>query len=73
MAFFPRYPLNEPTERSQNRSRFTTEVTRHSYEVAPKSSQTVDTATFYFNPQDFNNGPFGEVVRASGYTPSVFS
>ena len=60
MAFFPCYPLNEPAECSQNRSRFTSEVTKHSYEVPSNSLQTVATATFYFSLEDFNEGPFGE-------------
>ena len=72
MAFFPCYPLNESAERSQNRSRFTSEVTKHSYEVASNLLQTVATVTFYFNPNDFNEGPFGELIRSSGTPPCNF-
>ena len=36
--------MKDPIERSQNRSRFTSEVTTHSYEVSLNSSQTVNFA-----------------------------
>ncbi len=72
MAFFSFYPLNEPTEHSQNRSRFTSQVTKHSYEVSSKSSQTVATVNFYFNLEDFNESPFGELVRSLGTAPCNF-
>ena len=83
MAFFPCYPLNEPAERSQNRSRFTMEVMKQSYEVPSNSSQTLATTTLYFNPEDFNEGSFGEyqsaryddlaIIAGSAYLESILN
>ncbi|MES2308379.1 MAG: RHS repeat-associated core domain-containing protein [Verrucomicrobiota bacterium] len=65
MAILPDFPL---LSRTSN----TSEVTKSFYEVSSKSSQTVATVTFYFNPEDFNKGPFGELIRSSGTAPCNF-